>query len=85
MMFFLGDGYKGLPTYGPFDKIIVTAGAPFIPKELLSQLNVGGIMVIPIGDKDQVMNRIKRLSADEFEKEEFGDCAFVPMLSGVNK
>ncbi|MBN2164824.1 MAG: protein-L-isoaspartate(D-aspartate) O-methyltransferase [Marinilabiliaceae bacterium] len=80
---FLGDGYKGLPNYAPFDKIIVTAGAPFIPKELLSQLSVGGIMIIPVGDKKQVMTKIKRLSVDEFEKQEFGSCAFVPMLSGV--
>jgi protein-L-isoaspartate(D-aspartate) O-methyltransferase len=82
---FLGDGYKGLPTFGPFDKIIVTAGAPFIPPDLLTQLKVGGIMVIPIGEKAQVMTSIRRLNTDEFEKIEHGQCAFVPMLGGVVK
>ena len=80
---FFGDGYRGLPTYAPFDKIIVTAGAPYVPKELLSQLAIGGLMVIPVGDKSQVMTRIRRVSDTEFEKEEFGNCAFVPMLTGV--
>lgn len=82
---FLGDGYKGLPTYGPFDRIIVTAGAPFIPPELLQQLKEGGVLVIPVGDKKQVMTRVRRLDGTEFEKEEFGSCAFVPMLSGIEK
>jgi protein-L-isoaspartate(D-aspartate) O-methyltransferase len=82
---FLGDGYKGLPTYGPFDRIIVTAGAPFIPTDLLQQLKIGGILVIPVGDKSQIMTRITRLSEKEFEKEELGSCAFVPMLTGVEK
>jgi protein-L-isoaspartate(D-aspartate) O-methyltransferase len=82
---YLGDGYKGLPTYGPFDRIIVTAGAPFVPTDLLHQLKTGGILVIPVGDKQQVMTRIKRLSDTEFEKEELGSCAFVPMLSGIEK
>lgn len=81
--FFLGDGYKGLATFAPFDKIIVTAGAPFIPRDLLIQLKVGGIMVIPLGDKKQVMMKITRLSEDDFEQEEVGQCAFVPMLKGV--
>ena len=82
---YLGDGYKGLPSFAPFDKILVTAGAPNVPKELLKQLKIGGIMVIPIGTKHQVMTRIMRLSDDEFEKKEYGDCAFVPMLGGVEK
>lgn len=80
-----GDGYKGLPTYAPFDKIIVTAGAPEIPKELLKQLKVGGIMVIPVGDKSQKMISILRLNEENFEMYEFGDFKFVPMLESREK
>lgn len=83
--YFLGDGYKGLPTFAPFDRIIVTAGAPFIPTDLLQQMKVGGILVIPVGDKNQVMTRVRRLTDSEFEKEELGSCAFVPMLAGIEK
>jgi len=83
--FFLGDGYKGLPTFAPFDKIIVTAGAPFIPRDLLTQLKVGGIMIIPLGEAKQVMMKITRLSEDDFEQEQMGECAFVPMLKGIVK
>jgi protein-L-isoaspartate(D-aspartate) O-methyltransferase len=79
----LGDGYEGLAAFAPFDAILVTAGANEIPQKLLLQLKQGGVMVIPVGDNKQVMTRIRRLSEDEFEKEEFGECAFVPMLSGV--
>lgn len=75
-----GDGYKGMPKYAPFDKIIVTAGAPFIPKALLNQLIIGGRMVIPVGENNQVMTLLIRKSAKEFEKKEFGDFRFVPML-----
>lgn len=75
-----GDGYKGLPTYGPFDKIIVTAGAPFIPNPLLQQLTIGGRLVIPIGDGKQIMTVIDRVGKTEFEKQELGEFAFVPML-----
>lgn len=81
--FFLGDGYEGLPTFAPFDKIIITAGAPFIPKSLLLQLKIGGIMVIPLGGKNQVMTRITRIDEDDFKQEQLGECAFVPMLKGV--
>jgi len=81
--FFLGDGYEGLPSFAPFDKIIVTAGAPFIPEKLLLQMKIGGIMVIPVGDKEQTMMRIKRLTEDDFEQEQVGQCAFVPMLKGT--
>jgi protein-L-isoaspartate(D-aspartate) O-methyltransferase len=78
---FYGDGYKGLPSYTPFDKIIVTAGAPEIPKELLKQLKVGGVLVIPIGgDEGQVMYSITRVSEKSFEQQTHGDFAFVPML-----
>ena len=79
-----GDGYKGLPDEAPFDRIIVTAGAPFVPKPLLSQLKVGGRLVIPIGDSTQIMTLFIRKSEKEFEKHEFGDFRFVPMLENKN-
>ena len=79
-----GDGYKGLPDEAPFDGIIVTAGAPFVPKPLLSQLKVGGRLVIPIGDSTQIMTLFIRKSEKEFEKHEFGDFRFVPMLENKN-
>ena len=75
-----GDGYKGLPTYGPFDKIIVTAGAPIIAKPLLQQLKIGGRLVIPVGKGKQIMTVIDRVSETEFNKQELGEFAFVPML-----
>jgi len=79
-----GDGYIGLEEEAPFDGIIVTAGAPFVPKPLLSQLKIGGILVIPVGDKTQIMTLFIRKSANEFEKKEFGDFKFVPMLQKKN-
>jgi protein-L-isoaspartate(D-aspartate) O-methyltransferase len=82
--FVFGDGYKGLPAQAPFDKIIVTAGAPFVPKPLLSQLKVGGMLLIPVGDTTQIMTLFIRKSAKEFEKQELGDFAFVPMLEKKN-
>lgn len=75
-----GDGYLGLPEEAPFDGIIVTAGAPEVPKALLSQLKVGGRLVIPVGDDVQVMTLFVRNSEKSFEKHEFGDFRFVPML-----
>ncbi|SMO67420.1 protein-L-isoaspartate(D-aspartate) O-methyltransferase [Saccharicrinis carchari] len=84
--FFLGDGYKGLPQQAPFDKIIVTAGAPQIPEDLLTQLCIGGLMVIPVGSGNvQVMTRITRDSESEFSQEQFGQFVFVPLLKGVVK
>lgn len=83
--FFFGDGYQGLPEWAPFDKIIVTAGAPYVPEALLLQLKIDGVMVIPVGDDVQNMIKIVRLSDDEFEQVDLGACAFVPMLEGVNK
>ncbi len=83
--FFLGDGYQGLPGFAPFDKIIITAGAPFIPQELLKQLVIGGVMVIPVGEKTQIMVKIVRLSETEFKQQKFGEFAFVPMLKGIIK
>ena len=82
--FIFGDGYKGFPEKAPFDKIIVTAGAPFIPKALLSQLKVGGKLLIPVGDQTQIMTLLTRKSPKEFEKHELGDFAFVPMLQKKN-
>ena len=80
------DGYKGLPEFSPFDKIIVTAGATEIPKKLKDQLKIGGLMVIPVGDdKTQKMIRLTKVSEEEFLKEEFANFKFVPFLSGVNK
>lgn len=75
-----GDGYKGLESHAPFDGIIVTAGAPEVPKVLLSQLKIGGKMVIPVGNINQVMTLIVRKSETNFEKKEFGDFKFVPLL-----
>lgn len=82
---FLGDGYEGLPDTAPFDAILVTAGAVEIPTKLLVQIKIGGVMVIPIGSKVQIMTRIRRLNEEDFEQEEFGECAFVPMLNGINQ
>ncbi|CAA0141623.1 protein-L-isoaspartate(D-aspartate) O-methyltransferase [Tenacibaculum maritimum] len=79
-----GDGYKGLPEEAPFDKIIVTAGAPYVPKALLAQLKVGGRLLIPVGDKVQMMTLFIRKSPKEFEKHELGDFKFVPMLQEKN-
>jgi protein-L-isoaspartate(D-aspartate) O-methyltransferase len=78
---FFGDGYKGSPLNAPFDKILVTCGAPEIPQELLKQLKVNGVMVIPVGEgKEQKMLKIMKQSDSSFTKEEFGTFKFVPML-----
>ena len=79
-----GDGYKGLKDEAPFDSIIVTAGAPFVPKPLLAQLKVGGRLVIPVGDVDQIMTLYIRRGAKEFEKHELGNFKFVPLLENKN-
>lgn len=80
-----GDGYKGWEEYAPFDKILVTAGAPFVPKPLLEQLKIGGKLVIPVGDDVQVMTLYIRTGEKEFEKHEFGEFRFVPMLQEKEK
>ena len=79
-----GDGYKGLEEEAPFDRIIVTAGAPFVPKPLLSQLKIGGRLVIPVGDVDQIMTLYIRKGPKAFEKHELGSCKFVPLLENKN-
>lgn len=78
--FIYGDGYNGLKDDSPFDGIIVTAASPTTPNKLLSQLKIGGKMVIPIGKETQVMTRITRISESEFKKEKYGNFKFVPML-----
>ncbi len=82
--FFYGDGYQGLPTYGPFDSIIVTAGADNVPPRLLEQLAIGGRMVIPVGDRQvQIMKIIVRVNENEYTEKEAGNFVFVPLLPGL--
>ncbi len=84
-IFFYGDGYVGLPAYKPFDRILITAAAPEIPQLLLNQLAVGGILVVPEGDKfGQKMVRVVREQEDHFERSEHGHFSFVPLLRGKN-
>jgi protein-L-isoaspartate(D-aspartate) O-methyltransferase len=80
--FFWKDGFKGLPEYAPFDKILVTAGAATLPETLLEQLKVGGIAVIPVGKDQQHMYKITRISASEYQKEKLDTFRFVPFLEG---
>lgn len=79
-----GDGYKGLPNFAPFDSIIVTAGAPIIPKPLMAQLKIGGRLVIPLGEEHQIMTLLIRKNETQFEKHEFGEFRFVPLLENKN-
>ena len=83
---FLGDGFEGLPTYAPFDRVIITAGAPSLPPALTEQMKVGGIMVIPMDNPNgdgQTMLRITKLEDETLKKEEFGGFKFVPMLKEI--
>ncbi len=82
--FLFGDGYKGLAEEAPFDRILVTAGAPEIPSLLLGQLKIGGRLVIPVGEEEQKMTLIIRKSAKEFERKELGVFRFVPLLEDKN-
>ncbi len=85
LKFFYGDGFKGLPTYAPFDKILITAGVSMVPEKLLEQLKPNGIIVLPLGEEDkQIMTRITKLPNGELQTESFGEFIFVPMLEGVN-
>ncbi len=81
---FYGDGYKGRAIDAPFDKILVTCGANFVPENLLNQLKIGGLLVIPVGSFEvQTMKRITRKSENEYITESFGDFSFVPMLENT--
>jgi len=81
--FFYGDGYQGLPTYSPFDKILITAAAPEIPPALVEQLKVGGILVLPVGGPgSQVMTRVEKTGPGEYSTREHGYFVYVPMLKG---
>ena len=85
---FFGDGFEGYPSYAPFDRIIITAGAPEIPQKLIEQLKPNGMMVIPIDDENgngQKMLRITKMADGNLKQEEFGDFRFVPMLKGKGK
>lgn len=85
LKFFFGDGYEGLPTYAPFDKVIITAAAPFIPPKLMQQLKAGGKMVIPVDEgSHQRMLRLTKLEDGSYITETFENFSFVPMLSGKN-
>lgn len=75
-----GDGFEGIPRYAPYDKMIVTCGAPEVPTSLLKQLKIGGVIVIPVGEGTQKMKRITKISDESFQEEVFGDFIFVPML-----
>ncbi|MCB0535242.1 MAG: protein-L-isoaspartate(D-aspartate) O-methyltransferase [Lewinellaceae bacterium] len=80
---FFRDGSKGMPEYAPYDKIVVTAGAPVVPEPLLQQLRTGGMLIIPVGEDVQYMYRITRLTETEFKEEIFDAFRFVPFLEGV--
>lgn len=83
--FFYGDGFEGLPTYAPFDKILITAAAPFVPPRLIEQLKTGGKMVLPLDDEGkQKMTRITKGQNGNYEEETFSNFSFVPMLKGRN-
>ncbi|HEY8399562.1 MAG TPA: protein-L-isoaspartate(D-aspartate) O-methyltransferase [Flavihumibacter sp.] len=81
--YFYGDGFEGLPTFAPFDKVIITAAAPYIPEKLVAQMKTGGRMVIPVGEgKVQRMLRLTKQADGSYTEEEFDNFSFVPMLGG---
>lgn len=83
--FFYGDGFEGLPAYAPFDKVIITAAAPFIPPKLIDQMKIGGVMVIPVDEESaQRMLRITKMPDGSLKEESFEQFSFVPMLQGKN-
>jgi protein-L-isoaspartate(D-aspartate) O-methyltransferase len=82
---FYGDGYEGLQTFGPFDKVLVTAAAPYIPEKLIQQLKTGGVMVIPVNEGDlQRMLRLTKMADGNIREERFDLFSFVPMMEGKN-
>lgn len=80
----LGDGYAGWTEFAPYDRILVTCGAPQLPQSLLPQLKINGIMVIPLGESQQIMHKIIRTGQDEYTTTTHGECQFVPMLKNIN-
>jgi protein-L-isoaspartate(D-aspartate) O-methyltransferase len=83
--FYYGDGYKGIPSFAPFDKILITAASAHVPEELLKQLKIGGRMVIPVGGEGyQEMTLIVKKGEDKYERSNHGGFVFVPMVSGIN-
>ena len=82
---FYGNGYKGLPSFAPFDRVLVTAAAPYIPEPLIRQMKPGGILVIPVGEDVQIMTTIYKISETETRKQEHGNFRFVPMLEDKAK
>ncbi|MGV3630912.1 MAG: protein-L-isoaspartate(D-aspartate) O-methyltransferase [Bacteroidota bacterium] len=81
---FFGDGYKGQPSYAPYDKVLITCGAPFVPQALLDQLKIGGVLVIPVGNLEkQEMIRITKRAENDYFEERFGEFSFVPMLENT--
>jgi protein-L-isoaspartate(D-aspartate) O-methyltransferase len=83
---FFGDGFEGLPQHAPFDKILITAAAPFVPPKLVEQLKIGGIMVVPIGEgRVQTMTRVIKNKDGSVEKQSFNNFSFVPMLKGTSE
>lgn len=82
---FYGDGYKGLPPFAPYDRILVTAAAPYIPEPLLHQLKPRGILVIPVGtESTQSMKKIRKLNENEYDTKDYGNFSFVPLLGETN-
>ncbi len=85
LKFFYGDGFEGLPTYAPFDKVLITAAAPFVPLKLIDQMKTGGLMAIPVNEGDhQRMLRITKRADGSYSEESFSSFSFVPMLGGKN-
>lgn len=84
---FYGDGFEGLPSYGPFDKVIITAAAPFVPPKLVQQMKVGGIMVIPVDNEDGTQQQMRRIvkTEDHYQEEILDNFSFVPMLGGKER
>lgn len=85
LKFFYGDGFEGLPTFAPFDKVIITAAAPFIPPKLIQQLRTDGFMVVPVDEGEhQRMLRLTKNADSSYSEEAFENFSFVPMLTGKN-